>query len=108
MLAKNPVRALGAFHAHDKTLHSYLPPAPSPLESLQRFTHSTETDIDGAEAIAASRRIKNREISSKHRENGLDLGNPDGAMRVRMHKQSDSRDSRVATRDEIKIEIGFG
>lgn len=45
-------------------------------------------DIDAAEAIAACRRIRNREISSKHRENVLDLGNPDGAMRVRMHKQS--------------------
>lgn len=43
MLARNPVRVLGAFHAQETTLHSYLPPPPFPLDSLRTFRHSTDT-----------------------------------------------------------------
>ena len=42
VLARNPVRTLGAFHAHDRRLQSYLP-LPSPLHNLHTFTHSKET-----------------------------------------------------------------
>lgn len=42
MLARNPVNALGAFHAQDRALQSYLP-LPSPIENLHTFKHSTET-----------------------------------------------------------------
>lgn len=42
VLARYPVRTLGALDAHDKTLQSYLP-LPSPLKNLHAFTHSNET-----------------------------------------------------------------
>ena len=42
MHARNPVKALGAFHAHDRALQSYLP-LPSHFGDLHTFTHSTET-----------------------------------------------------------------
>lgn len=42
MLARNPVRTLGAFHAHERTLQSCFP-LPSPLDNLHAFTHSNET-----------------------------------------------------------------
>jgi hypothetical protein len=40
--ARKPVKALGAFHAHDRTLQSYLP-LPSHFDDLHAFTHSNET-----------------------------------------------------------------
>lgn len=42
MLARNPVKTLGAFHAHERILQSYLP-LPSPFDNLHMFTHSKET-----------------------------------------------------------------
>lgn len=42
VLAREPVKALGAFHAHEKTLQSCLP-LPFPFEKLHKLTHSTET-----------------------------------------------------------------
>ena len=42
VLARNPLKTLGAFHAQERTLQSCLT-LPSPFENLQIFTHSTET-----------------------------------------------------------------
>lgn len=43
MVARNPVKALGAFQAQEEMLQSYLPLPPSPFENLHILTHSTET-----------------------------------------------------------------
>lgn len=51
MLARNPVKALGAFQAQESALQSLLA-FPSPFVRLHMFTHSTDTDMEGAEAIA--------------------------------------------------------
>lgn len=51
MLARNPVKALGAFQAQDSTLQSNLP-LTSPFQDLHIFTHSIETDIEVAEAMS--------------------------------------------------------
>lgn len=44
VLARNPVKTLGAFQAHESTLQSYLP-LPSPFVNLHILTHSTGTVI---------------------------------------------------------------
>lgn len=64
VLARNPVKTLGAFHAHERTLQSYLP-LPSPFENLQTFTHSTET---AKSSIKPSKSPKKKNKNNSHRK----------------------------------------
>lgn len=64
VLARNPVNILGAFHAQERTLQSYLP-LPSPFDNLQTFTHSNDTKNKQPKKVRHQNHMINRKKFSQ-------------------------------------------